>query len=350
MTKRAQSKRVTINDVAKYAGVSYQTVSRVLNNHPRVAEQTRARVNKAIKALNYYPSSAARDLAAHRSRVIGVVTCSLEYYGPTQMLVNIEQSARNEGLDLIFANVTPTDQSSMQAAADLMRRWSVAGVLVIAPVQSPAYDHLLEQIQGIPCVQIDIARESNAASVIVDQYRGIQLVVDHLIALGHRQIAAIAGPDAWFGADARREGYLAAMDAAGLAPQIIGTGDWTALSGYQTIHKLQGHFPFTGLVVANDQMALGAVHALLEAGLRVPDDISVTGFDDFPESRFFTPALTTVRQNFSLLGQQGLHRLQQLLNGEVLSTPQIVIQPDLILRDSTARAAKNAKHLTARRF
>ncbi|MEM6282126.1 MAG: LacI family DNA-binding transcriptional regulator [Chloroflexota bacterium] len=336
MEKQTQSRRVTINDVAERAGVSYQTVSRVLNNHPRVAEKTRDRVNRAIKDLNYYPSSAARDLAARRSRVIGVVTCSLAYYGPTQMLVNIEESARREGYDLIFANVTPTDNKSMQAAADMLRRWAVAGVLVIAPVKTRAYAALLEEINGIPCVQIDIERGTDAASVIFDQYRGIQLVIEHLVSLQHRRIAMIDGPEEWFGAKARHDGYFDAMQTAKLRTHVIGRGDWTAASGYQIVESLGADVSFSALVVANDQMALGAMHALMKAGYRIPEDVSVTGFDDVPEAQFFTPALTTVRQNFSLLGQQGLRQLQLLLEDRTTPELQVIIQPELILRASTA--------------
>ncbi|MEO1439160.1 MAG: substrate-binding domain-containing protein, partial [Chloroflexota bacterium] len=311
MAKLISSKRATIHDVAERAGVSYQTVSRVLNDHPSVAEATRARVNEAIKALNYYPNSAARDLAARQSRLIGVISCNLADYGPTQMLINVEQSARRAGYDLIFANVDPTNRKSTAAAADLIRRWSVAGVIILAPVRSAAYDHMLRQLENIPHVQLDVPKTDSPTepSVIIDQFIGIQLVTEHLIGLGHTRIATIAMSDIWFSADARLKGYQATMRDAGLEPLIIGSGDWSSMSGYAVMKAWGSKLDFTALVVANDQMALGAIYALQEMGLRVPHDISVTGFDDVPESRFFSPALTTVRQDFSLLGLRGLEYL-----------------------------------------
>lgn len=329
-------KRVTMLDVAEQAGVSYQTVSRVINNHPSVAPDTRQRILQVIEALNYRPNKAARSLAARQSRTIAVITYTMVYYGPTQMVVNIERSAREAGYDVIFTNIEPMGDDGIDAAIERLTQWTVDGILLIAPVASNRYAHLVQEVRGIPLIQIDIAPGAPAPSVIVDQYYGSRIITEHLIALGHRRICEISGPCNWFGALARHEGWQAALKAADLEPIASVEGDWTSESGYAAALALLDNQQFTALVVGNDQMALGAISALHNRGVRIPEDVSVVGFDDIAESAYFLPPLTTIRQDFSELGRQGLAYLVDLIQGQPNRTDQLVIKPELIIRKSTA--------------
>lgn len=330
------SKRVTMLDVARLAGVSYQTVSRVINHHPSVAPSTRVRVLEVIKQLNYRPNKAARSLAARQSRTIAVITYNMKFYGPTQMVINIEQSAREAGYDLIFSNFDPTRDDDLTTIADQLLQWSVDGVLIIAQVNSPSYNKLAEQFAGTPLIQIDNRPGAETPSIIVDQRYGTELVTRHLLELGHEQICEISGPLHSFASVARHEGWQDTMARAGLQHGASIQGDWSAESGYQAAQQLLQQHSFTALVVGNDQMALGAMSALTQHGLRVPEDVSVVGFDDVPEAAYFSPPLTTVRQDFSELGRKGLEYLVELIQTPETPHEQRIIKPALVARESTA--------------
>jgi len=336
MIEKPTIKRVTMLDVAKQAGVSYQTVSRVINHHPSVAPETRERVLQVIQTLNYRPNKAARSLAARQSRTIAVITYTMAYYGPTQMVVNIELNAREAGYDVIFSNIEPMSGDGIDAAIERLTQWSVDGVLLIAPVANNRYAHLVEEVSDIPLIQIDIAPGAPVPSVIVDQRYGSRSITEHLIALGHRHICEISGPRYWFGALARHEGWLDALKGAGLEPTASIEGDWTAEGGCTAALRLLDNYQFTAIVVGNDQMALGAISALHRRGIRVPEDVSVVGFDDIPESAYFLPPLTTIRQDFSELGRQGLDYLVALIQKPGDGGGQHVITPELVVRSSTA--------------
>lgn len=329
-----KSKRVTMFDVAKAANVSHQTVSRVINQDARVAPETRERVLQAIQDLNYRPSRLARSLAAKQSRSLAVISYGLNYYGPTQMVINIDKAARQAGYDIFFANIDPADDVDILAVSQRVTEWSIDGLLLIAPVQDSHYHQMLAYFRDIPVLQIDIAAGADTASVIIDQRSGSYAITQHLLELGHREIAEIRGPMNWHGAIARHEGFEAALGEYGL--QAVGSveGNWTAESGYEAAKLLMAKQSFTALVAANDQMALGAIAYLREAGLGIPEAISVVGFDDIPEARFFSPALSTVRQDFSDLGRKGLEYLVALIENPNEEKRQYVIQPQIILRES----------------
>lgn len=332
---KSASRRVTMRDVAERSGVSYQTVSRVINDHPSVAPQTRARVLQAIADLNYRPSKAARSLAARRSNTLAVITYSMKYYGPTQMVVNIEQCAREAGYDLIYSDIDPLTGDGVNTVIDRLLRWSVEGIMLIAPVASSHYDYLVRQFRDIPLIQIDNKPGADVPSVIVDQRCGSRVMTEHLIQLGHERICEIRGPMNWFGAAARHAGFMDALDEATLRPVASVEGDWMAESGYEAAMQLISEQDFTALVVANDQMALGAIRALNEVGRRVPEDVSVVGFDDIPEAAYFAPPLTTIRQDFAALGQKGLQYLIELIQQTSDGRGQRVIKPHLVARQST---------------
>jgi DNA-binding LacI/PurR family transcriptional regulator len=331
------TRRVTMHDVARQAGVSYQTVSRVINNHPYVAEDTRTRVLQVIADLGYRPNKAARSLAAQQSRTLAVIMFGMDYYGPAQMMINIERAAKAAGYDLIFSNVAQSTVPEMRDALDSLEGWLVDGILAITPVLGVTSEEMQALSAHIPLVQIDIQADAETPSVIVDQQLGAALVTQHLIDLGHRHIAEISGPLHWHGAIARHRSWEQTIYQAGLRPGPTLEGDWTSRSSYELAGQILDRDPaITGLVVGNDQMALGAIRALRERGLRIPADISITGFDDIPEASYFEPPLTTVRQAFDALGIAGVECLIQLIEHPTQPLGQHVIRPQFIPRASTA--------------
>jgi LacI family transcriptional regulator len=331
-----EARRTTLYDVARRSGVSYQTVSRVINQHPSVSDETRERVQRAIIELDYRPNRAAQSLAGTKSRTLAMVTYGLNNYGPAQMVINIEQACRAAGYDLIFTNVADHHLTTLNGSIEYIRRWDMDGLLLITPVEGLSYDHLAAMFGNIPVALIGTRMGSSAPSVVVDQMAGTRQITTHLIELGHTHICEISGPPQWFDAQERHESWLETLQSHGLTPGASIMGDWSAKSGYAAARTLlTSGERFTALVVANDQMAMGAIHALREHGLSVPHDISVAGFDDIPEAAFFGPPLTTIRQDFAKLGRQGVEHLIQRINNPGHHSKQDVITPQLIVRQST---------------
>jgi LacI family transcriptional regulator len=332
------SKAATINDVARGAGVSYQTVSRVINNHPSVRDTTRLRVQRVMSELNYLPNRAAQNLASQRTRTLGLVSFGITFYGPAQMLANIERSARARGYGLAFSSIPELSETELERALLELRRQSVDGLLIIASLRGASAERISTLCAGVPFVLVDTPGISGIPAATIDQYAGGVLAAHHLIALGHTRIALLQGPARWNDARLRSEGWRKALAEAGLSPVATPEGDWSPASGFAlTQELLAGRVGFTGLLVANDQMALGALWALHERGIRVPEEVSVVGFDDIPESRFFHPPLTTVRQDFAALGVASLDALLEVLEPTPNSITQAhVLTPELIVRTSTA--------------
>jgi len=333
---RFRPKNVTLHDVAEQAQVSYQTVSRVINNHPHVSKETRHRVLQVIEELGYRPNRAARSLVTQRSCTLGVISFGTDHYGPAQMTANVERHARARGYNLVLSNIETATAQTIKTAVDGLSGQLVDGLVLITPVLGLSYDELNTLCAGIPFVQIDTELGAHIPSVVIDQRYGSQLATQHLIDLRHRNICEIRGPQTWFSAIARHEGWLSTLQAAGIPPLASVEGNWTAASGYMaTCELLKQGISFSALVVGNDQMALGAMRALREHGLRVPDDVSVVGFDDIPEAPFFEPPLTTIRQDFAALGEQSVEYLIALINNTDTPLHQRVLYPHLVERLST---------------
>lgn len=334
----SNTRRHTLHDVARLSGVSYQTVSRVINNQRYVSEETRQRVLAAIDELDYRPNRAAQSLAGTQSHTLAVTTFGLNNYGPAQMVIHIERASRAAGYDLIFANVNDTSPVSMMAALNHIRRWEIDGMVLITPIIGPNYVEMTLW-RETPSVLIGTGINPALPSVVVDHYAGARAITQHLIALGHTRICEISGPLAWFDALERHVGWLKTMQTAGLTPGMSVEGNWTAQSGYDAIQTLlQRRVVFTGLVVGNDQMALGAMRALLERGVRVPQEVSIVGYDDIPEAAFFTPPLTTIRQAFDVVGERAIEYLIERIKDSSDAPQQHIIPPQLIARHSTAPA------------
>jgi LacI family transcriptional regulator len=336
---RSSGKNVTINDVAVQSGVSYQTVSRVINNHPSVAESTRKRVLKAIQELNYRPNRAARSLVTNRSDTIAIISFGTTFYGPGQMVANITQHAKDNGFRVSPSTLQELGHEEVKAAIDELHGHLIDGIIMIAPIVSDLMYGIGELVGDIPFIQIDTKPKPGVASVTIEQAYGSKLAVEHLIELGHRRIAEISGPMTWYDAIMRHQSWVETMARHDLPHHMSIEGHWTAQSGYEAVHTLiDNRADFTGLVVANDQMALGAIAALSEQGLRIPEDISIVGFDDIPESGYFLPALTTIHQDFTALGEQSVDYLVMLIKNPETPVHQRVLYPELIVRNSTAPA------------
>jgi DNA-binding LacI/PurR family transcriptional regulator len=321
-------------DVARLAGVSHQTVSRVLNGHPHVSSDARDRVQHAIAQLGYRPNRAARSLVTRESMSLGVVTVDTTHYGPASTLFGIEGAARAAGYLVTLATLRTVNATTMREALDYLFTAAVDGIAVIAPV-----DAAVHAIHGltphVPLVMVEVSGSEEIPSVTVDQVLGARLAVRHLIDLGHRTILHISGPPRWSEAEARVRGWREELGTAGLSARQVIEGDWSPQSGHRAAAAVLAQPDATAVFASNDQMALGLIKALHEHGLSVPADLSVVGFDDLPESPFFIPALTTVRQDFEAVGQRCMETLLALMRGEGTITPVPVI-PELIVRESAA--------------
>lgn len=322
-----------MTDVARLAGVSHQTVSRVLNGHPNVKEQTRLRVHAAITELGYRPNRAARALATGKTQVIGVVTQSSTLYGPAATLTALAQTAVAHGFTVSVESVRTLDRKPITDAISRHLDQRVAGLVVIAPVESAnaALDHVPD---GIPLVTIDGDPQRATELVTIDQEAGGYAATKHLLEAGHRSVWHVSGPENWFDARGRIAGWRRALAEADIEAPPVMPADWSAASGYRAGQVLSRMNDVTAVFAANDHLALGIMLALHERGRRVPDYISVVGFDDVPESPFYIPPLTTVRPDFDAAAAAALDLLLvQIESGERRGDRRI-IPPHLVIRRS----------------
>jgi DNA-binding LacI/PurR family transcriptional regulator len=326
-----------MTDVAALAEVSYQTVSRVLNNHPSVRESTRARVLAAIEQLGYRPNNAARSLVTGRSQTLGVLALDVADWSGLTALYGIERTARNAGYFVSIASLDSVDRDSVHRAVDRLAEQGMAGLLVIAPVEATG-DALTALPGDLPVVAIEGDPNGPVAGVTVDQTSGARQATEHLLELGHETVFHVAGPLDWMQSQHRIQGWRAALTDAGAEVTMPLAGDWSARSGYEA-GKLLARIPeLTAVFVGNDQMALGVLLALAERGLSVPNDVSVVGFDDLPEAAYYSPPLTTVQQDFQEVGREGLRLLLDQVENGAPGGQQRVVETHLILRASTGPA------------
>ena len=326
-----------MHDVARLAGVSHQTVSRVLNQHPNVRPETRDRVLEAIRQLNYRPNALARGLVTRRSRTIGVISFDTRLFGPASTLLAIERAARTAGYAVTISSLADLDAASVRSAVEALAGQSVDGVIVIAPREGAARG-LRDLRPGLPVVAVEAGYGGEIPVVSVDQYAGAQLATNHLLSLGHHTVWHVAGPADWLEARERREGWQASLTAAGVPAPPVLHGDWSPDSGYQAGLELAEKPDVTAVFAANDQMALGMMHAFYERGVRIPADVSVVGFDNIPEAAFLIPSLTTVHQDFDELGRRGLQLLVDIMDGDGTDRPGRV-PASLVTRQSSAAPA-----------
>ncbi|MDY0812731.1 LacI family DNA-binding transcriptional regulator [Kitasatospora purpeofusca] len=334
-----EQRQPVMADVAKLAGVSHQTVSRVLNGAPHVRPDTRDRVLAAIRELDYRPNSAARALVTRRSQTLGVVSFDSTLYGPAAMLDGIERAARGAGYFVSVTSLRSLDGRSVQEAVDRLRDQGVDGIVVIAP-QTSAVSAVARISSSVPLVAVGSGNQAQVPMVSVGNRSGAEAAARHLLDLGHRTVHHLAGPANWLESQDREEGWRRTLEQAGAPVPSVERGDWSARSGYRAGLRIAELSDVTAVFCANDQMALGLLCALHETGRPIPGDISVVGFDDIPEAAYFTPPLTTVRQDFGELGRRALELLVEELGGLAHAGTHDFIAPELVLRRSSGPAVR----------
>lgn len=340
-------RRPTMVDVAEVAGVSHQTVSRVLSNHPNVRRSTRAQVQRAIRELGYRRNSSARALVTRRTHTLGVVVCNQTLFGPASTLFNIEEAARARGYMVATVSLRRYSAGALAEAIGRLADWGVEGAVVMVP-QRWVVAALAELRPPFPLVTVEGGHDLRIPGVSVDQVAGARMVTQHLLGAGHATVWHVAGPRHWLESEGRLRGWRATLEAAGAVVPPILVGAWTPESGYRAGAELarritarsarRGRPEITAVFAANDQMALGLLRAFRETGISVPGDVAVAGFDDIPEAEFFAPPLTTVRQDFAAVGRAGVGLLiDRLEAGGRPDDARGLMQPDLIVRSSTTR-------------
>ncbi len=338
-----RNRRVTIVEIAREAGVSAQTVSRVVNGHVSVADETRQKVQSIIDRRGYHPSRLARSLLRGRSNTIGVVSFGLGLYGPSQTLAGIVREANQQGYTVLPQMLTDATVHNPQRLIGQFIESHVDGIIWAVPEIGNNHDWVEEGIaeMGVPFVFITMQRRPGQTIVRVDNRMGGRLAVDHLAARGRRRLGLITGKQEWWEARERTQGWREAMQAHDLPidESMVLEGDWSAESGEAAMRALLcSHPEVDGVFVCNDSMAVAALKAARELGRSVPADLAVVGFDDMPESPYFFPALTTIYQNLEAVGSRAVNALHCLIDSKVHQHPtgeDIVILPELIARAST---------------
>jgi DNA-binding LacI/PurR family transcriptional regulator len=330
-----------MSDVADLAGVSHQTVSRVLHDSPHVRGETRERVLAAIRQLDYRPNIMARALVTGRSKRLGVISFDTTQYGPASTLLGIEHAAHDAGYAVSVSSLRSLNRGTVLAAIEQFRDQGVDGVAVIAPLRA-GVDALRHVRSDFAVVAVEAGPDASIPVASVDQLAGAAAATKHLLNLGHKTVWHLAGPPDWNDAEERIEGWRSALEAAGAPVPAVLRGDWTPRSGYELGKTLLQIPELTAVFVGNDQMALGLLRRLHEAGRDVPRDLSIVGFDDIPEAAYFTPPLTTVRQDFGELGRRCLHLLLARIEGEAPSA-LVAVAPELVVRSSSAAPPKTKR-------
>ncbi len=324
----------SMSDVAQLAGVSHQTVSRVLNDSDSVRPQTRERVQAAITQLGYRRNESARTLATRRSKLIGIITADFVYYGPSSTLLSVQLAANEKGYLVSVAVLAEFTKQHLRAAIDQFLSQGVAGIIVAVPLSQIAreLERIVIPVPAIAVASAWINPDSTITRVGVDQRVGVRRVLDYLQDVGCQQVGHFAGPQGWFDADEREQAWLEGCEARGMTSTVLDRGDWSAESGYRMAQRLLARTVPEAIFIANDQMSLGALNAFSEAGIKVGQDLRVVGFDDEPGSAYFVPSLTTVRQDYVRLGVEVVDALLENVAGR--RTPNVIIPSELIVRDS----------------
>jgi len=332
-----KNKSMTLYDVAKHANVSYQTVSRVINQAAHVSDKTRRKVEAAMQALNYVPNRVAQQLAGKLSHTLGLVTSNLSLHAPSQIAAAVKSQASKLHFNVVMSMIEQPDLDACKSAVNSLLSQRVDGLIVNIPLEDEQARAIRDMCGNVAVLFVDVSPELETHSITFDATAGTQLAVDHLMAQGHQQIALINGPQNSVSARLRLEGWQRALAKHQLNAVAQLQGDWSSLSGYlQTLTLISLNTPFTALLVANDQMALGALRALNESGLSVPGQVSVIGYDDTEDSACFIPPLTTIKQDFKALGSVCVDQLTAMIHNGDLPVNATLLPVTLIVRKTTA--------------
>jgi DNA-binding LacI/PurR family transcriptional regulator len=328
-------------DVARLAGVSSQTVSRVSNGHSNVDERTRERVTQAMRALGYRPNGAARALRSGRFHTIGVIMTTLQTFGNMRTLDAVAREAARSDYSVLLMPISDPTLRRVSGAYERLSAQAVDGAVIILEAR------LLDQAEfalppGIPVVVVDSGAGPGYTVVDTDQALGARQATEYLLGLGHSQVWHVGGPASSYSAGNRASSWRATLAEHGIAPPPVFMGDWTSESGYRAGTELAERPGVTAVFAANDQMALGVMRALHEAGRSVPGDVSVVGFDDMEEARSFWPPLTTIRQDFTAVGRLSFKKLLGKVNAaaglvDKTSGEKTMVPTELVVRSSTGR-------------
>jgi LacI family transcriptional regulator len=347
---RQKPARSTIKEVASAAGVSTQTVSRVINGRPDVSSETRKRVQDIVGKLSYQPSALARSLISQRSYTLGVVTAGLRYIGPSRTLSGIASAAENAGYSLLLKELPSFDTNDIAPIFQAFLSRHVDGIIWAVPkigenrnwVNKPPFD------VGVPIVYLTMEPQKNIPVVSIDNYMGGRMAMSHLLEQGYKHIGHISGPLDWWEARQRLAAWKDALKETGIEfteNQWV-EGNWSSSSGAQVADRLFEQYPeMDSIFVANDQMALSALLTAHTRGYRIPQDIGMVGFDNIPESAYFLPPLTTIQQDQYEIARIAVEEMIKIIESgwqglDPVNSKSIMLPPTLVIRQSTKRVEK----------
>ncbi len=330
-------RKASAADVAKAAGVSMQTVSRVARGLDNVQPATRDRVRLAMESLGYSPNRAARALRSGRFHTIGVIMFTLSSYGNSKTLEAIAEAASEADYTITLLPVHQRTRGGVAGAFARLTEQAVDGVIIVLESELPDPDAIVLP-SDVPVVVIDSSGQSERPLIDTDQAQGTRLAVEHLLALGHETVWHVTGPDGSFSAMRREAEWRASLTASGRTVPEPFRGDWSGEAGYRLGGQIARRPDITALFVANDAMALGVLRACHEEGRDVPSTLSIVGFDDMPEASSFWPPLTTIRQHFDEVGRDAIDLLLREMSAAAAdgSAPTTIVGTELVVRQSTA--------------
>lgn len=342
--------RVTIREVAKAAGVSTQTVSRVINDHPDVASDTRKRIQDIIEQFGYQPSALARSLIKQRSYTLGVVTAGLKHIGPSRTLNGITEEAEELGYALLLKELKSFSITNLDPIRKLLISSQVDGILWAVPEIGANRAWVRDSLAKftVPMIFLTMQVQEEINIVSVDNFLGGKLAVQHLIEQGYQHIGHLSGPMDWWEARQRKKGWESALSDSGreISDGCWAEGNWSSASGEKAFQELLKSYPeMDAVFVANDQMSLSVLQIACRQGISVPDQLGVVGFDGIAESAYFWPPLTTVNQDQAALGKTAVQELVHLIElsrqaeyEPVIKT--ILLEPSLVVRESSVPRIK----------
>ena len=335
------------------AGVSTQTVSRVINERPDVSPETRKRVQEVIKALSYQPSALARSLISQRTYTLGVATAGLRHIGPSRTLSGITSESEQAGYSLLLKELPSYDTEDIEPIFQAFLSRHVDGIIWAVPevgenrtwVNNPPAD--IE----VPLVYISMEARDHLSIVSIDNYQGGRMAMAHLLEQGYRRIGHVCGPLDWWEARQRMAAWKDALLEAGLEAddRYCVEGNWSSASGALAIEKLCDQYPnMDAVFVGNDQMALGVLQFFAEKKIRIPEEVGVVGFDNIAESAFFSPALTTVQQDQHRVASVAVNELIKTIEAgwdglDPVEPKSIILPPTLVVRQSSSRVLEGGE-------
>ncbi|MBN1221411.1 MAG: LacI family DNA-binding transcriptional regulator [Anaerolineae bacterium] len=347
MLAKPHHKKVTIKQVAQAAGVSTQTVSRVLNERPDVAPATRQQILDIIERLDYQPSALARSLIRQRTHTLGVVIAGLRYIGPSRTLNGITTQAEAMSYSLLLKKLPKFETEEIEPILNDLLARQVDGIIWAVPEIGSNHDWLHQQLprSPVPIIFLTTKPKTNRSTVSVDNYLGGRLATEHLLKEGYQHIGHLAGPLTWWEAGQRQAGWRDALAEAGKLANNNqwAEGDWSSQSAVAPFKQLLKQYPqMDAVFAANDQMALSVLQVAHCCGLRVPQDLAVVGFDDLPESAYFYPPLTSIQQNLQELGSTAVQQIARSIEAsreseDIYQPETIWLKPQIIVRESSSK-------------